>query len=102
MPGSTVAMARPVKATRTRPIWPSATARNCGGQPAERAQQRLDLAAPGVRPAGVSSTRRLERTKRGAPRAFSNCAIWRLSAGWATARASAARRKCSWRATSRK
>ena len=68
----------------------------------QRAQERFHPLGQQVRPAAVSSTRRRERTNSGAPSAASSWAICRLSAGWATARVSAARRKWSWRATSRK
>ncbi len=73
------------------------------GAPRAALPARAGAARPArrsARPAGVSSTRRLVRANSGVPSAASNWAICRLSAGWATASASAARRKWSCRATS--
>jgi hypothetical protein len=67
----------------------------------------LHLAEQGLQPftqqpAGVISTPQRVRLSKSASSAVSSCAIARLRAGWAMASFSAALRKCSCRATSRK
>jgi len=101
MAGSTVAMARPVKPALMCPLPPSANECNSAGI-FDNARKTGSTRSASARPAGVSSTFRRERTNNGVPRVVSSCAICRLSAGWAMASVSAALRKCSCRATSRK
>jgi len=75
----------------------AATARRASAKPARSSSARASSAAP----AGVSRTRRRERSNNGPPSSSSRAAICWLTADCERCRSSAARVKLVWRATAR-
>ena len=90
-----------VKPMRRWPCRPEAMRRAVTGALFASAMS-LRASSRKARPAAVSSTRRLSRSRSSAPTVFSSFWIWRLSGGWVMLRRSAARPKCSSSATAMK